>query len=143
MRSSCSATASSPTPLVSVIAELERKSNTGDVLATMDQWWHVNAGVCVAFPVHTCTTALSDDTYPPIPGRRDDCQHLIRDFIIDHALTPRSVPAQDLHVIIFGETGTGKGSPPISTCSGTSLRFRPTASHACSHQQSTSSSSAR
>ena len=77
----------------------------------MDKWWRVNTGVCVAFPVHACTTALSDDTYPPIPGRHDDCQRLVRDFIIDHALTPRSVPAQDLHVIIFGETGIGKGSP--------------------------------
>ena len=102
---------SSPTPLVSVITELERKSNTGDVLAAMDKWWRVNAGVCVAFPLHACTTALSDDTYPPIPGCRDDCLRLVRDFIIDHALTPRSVPAQDLHVIIFGETSIGKGSP--------------------------------
>ncbi|KAI9574369.1 P-loop containing nucleoside triphosphate hydrolase protein, partial [Boletus coccyginus] len=35
---------------------------------------------------------------------------LVRDLIIDHALTPRSVPAQDLHVILFGESGVGKSS---------------------------------
>ena len=102
------------TPLVSVITELERKSGTGDVLAAMEQWWRVNAGdlsdMCMTFPAHACITTLSDDAYPPIPGRRDDCQRLVRDLIIDHALTPRSVPAQDLHVILFGETGVGKSS---------------------------------
>jgi len=104
------------TPLVAVITELERKSNAGarDVLAGMDQWWHANAGdlsdLCMTFTGHACITTLADDAHPAIPGRRDDCQRLVRDLIIDHALTPRSVPAQDLHVILFGESGVGKSS---------------------------------
>lgn len=102
------------TPLVAVVTELERKSNARDVLVGMDQWWHANAGdlsdLCMTFTAHACITTLSDDAYPPIPGRRDDCQRLVRDLIIDHALTPRSVPSQDIHVILFGETGVGKSS---------------------------------
>ena len=102
------------TPLVAVITELERKSGTGDVLVAMDQWWHANAGdlsdLCMTFTAHACITTLSDEAHPQVPGRRDDCQRLVRDLIIDHALTPRSVPAQDLHVILFGETGVGKSS---------------------------------
>ncbi|KAN0097149.1 P-loop containing nucleoside triphosphate hydrolase protein [Tylopilus felleus] len=102
------------TPLVAVVTELERKSNTSDPLDGMDRWWQANAGdmsdLCMTFSAHASITTLSDDAYPPIPGRRDDCQRLVRDLIIDHALTPRSVPAQDLHVILFGETGVGKSS---------------------------------
>ncbi|KAH0840209.1 P-loop containing nucleoside triphosphate hydrolase protein [Lanmaoa asiatica] len=100
------------TPVVAVVTELERRSNASDVLATMDQWWHTNADALsdMTFAAHACITTLSDDAHPPIPGRRDECQRLVRDLIIDHALTPRSVPAQDLHVILFGETGVGKSS---------------------------------
>lgn len=104
------------TPLVAVVTELERKSNMheGDAVTAMDQWWHANAGdlsdLCMTFTGHACITTLADDAYPPIPGRRDECQRVMRDLIIDHALTPRSVPAQDIHVILFGETGVGKSS---------------------------------
>lgn len=102
------------TPIVAVVTELERRSNASDVLAAMDEWWHTNADVLsdlhMAFTAHACITTLSDDTHTPIPGRRDECQRLVRDLIIDHALTPRSVSTQDLHVILFGETGVGKSS---------------------------------
>ncbi|KAG9317763.1 P-loop containing nucleoside triphosphate hydrolase protein [Chiua virens] len=103
------------TPLIAVITELERKSDArDDVLAAMDQWWYTNAntvsGFHMSFTAHACITTLSDDAHPPIPGRRDECQRLVRDLIIDNALTPRSTPAQDIHVILFGETGVGKSS---------------------------------
>ena len=102
------------TPIVAVITELERMSNARDVLAAMDQWWHTNAeglsDLHMTFAAHACITTLSDDAHPPTPGRRDECQRVVRDLIIDHALTPRSAPPQDLHVILFGETGVGKSS---------------------------------
>ncbi|KAG6369219.1 hypothetical protein JVT61DRAFT_15618 [Boletus reticuloceps] len=45
-------------------------------------------------------------------GQRQRKTHTVyqTDLIIDHALTPRTVPAQDLHVILFGDTGIGKSS---------------------------------
>ena len=102
------------TPLAAVITELERKSNARDVLTAMDGWWHTNTDTLsdlhMGFAAHACITTLSDDAHPPIPGRRDECQRLVRDLIIDHALTPRSVPTQDIHVVLFGETGVGKSS---------------------------------
>ena len=101
------------TPLVAVITELERKSNARDITA-MDEWWDTNAvalsNLHMSFAAHACITTLSDDAHPPVSGRRDECQRLVRDLIVDNALTPRSIPAQDLHVILFGETGVGKSS---------------------------------
>ena len=103
------------TPLVAVVTELERMSNPPDTLAGMDQWWQTNQGDmsnhCMAFTAHACITTIHDnDTEPPMPGRRDDCQRLVRDLIIDHALTPRSAPHQDMHIVLCGESGVGKSS---------------------------------
>ncbi|KAH0827305.1 P-loop containing nucleoside triphosphate hydrolase protein [Lanmaoa asiatica] len=102
------------TPVVAVITDLENRSTTFDTALSMEEWWTTNSGGFsdheMLFSGHACITTLPDSCHPQVPGRRELCQELVRNLIINQSLHPRTVPPKDLHVLLFGETGVGKSS---------------------------------
>lgn len=102
------------TPVVAVITELENHSTTFDTIHSMEGWWTTNSGMFsdheMSFASHACITTLPDNCHPQVPGRRDLCQELVRNLIVNQSLHLRTVPPKDLHVLLFGETGVGKSS---------------------------------
>ena len=102
------------TPVVAIITDLEGRSTPFDTTRSMEEWWLTNAGVLsgyeMSFSGHACITALPDHCHPQIPGRRALCQDLVRNLIMKQSLHPRTSPPNDLHVLLFGETGVGKSS---------------------------------
>ena len=100
------------TPMVAVITELEDLSTTDNPLPSMERWWMTNSGTFYDFALsgHACITTLPDDGYSEVSGRRELCQGLARDLIINQSLPLQTLPPKDLHVLLFGETGVGKSS---------------------------------
>lgn len=102
------------TPVVAVITDLENRSTTFDTTLSMNAWWTTNLGTFSDYEMffcgHACITTLPDNCHPYIPGRRESCQELVRNLIMNQSLHPRTVPPRDLHVLLFGETGVGKSS---------------------------------
>ncbi|KAF9219549.1 hypothetical protein BS17DRAFT_382723 [Gyrodon lividus] len=100
--------------VVAVVTELEKKSTPLDIVSSMEEWWKSNLdGLSehdMEFSGHACITTLTDDCHPRVQGRRDLCQQLVRELIIDRSLPSRDVPSKDLHIMLFGETGVGKSS---------------------------------
>ncbi|KIJ19192.1 hypothetical protein PAXINDRAFT_70407 [Paxillus involutus ATCC 200175] len=78
----------------------------------MDAWWTSSRdGLSkLTFSGHACITTLTDECHPPIPGRHDQCQRLVRELVTTHSLPPYYVPLNHLHIMVFGETGVGKSS---------------------------------
>ena len=102
------------TPVVAVITELQNLSATLDPIFSMESWWKTNSvrlsDLNMSFSGHACITTLPDDGYPEVSGRRELCQGLARDLIINQSLPLQTLPPKDLHVLLFGETGVGKSS---------------------------------
>ena len=106
------ATFSPATPVVAVITEPENLPTTVNPLITMERWWTTNSGTFsdLALSGHACITTLPDDGYPDVSGRREWCQGLARDLIINLSLPLQTLPPKDLHILLFGEAGVGKSS---------------------------------
>jgi predicted GTPase len=100
--------------IVAIVTELEKQSSLPDVVSSMDGWWksHLDgfSEHSMAFSGHACITTLTDDCHPPMPGRRDHCQRLVRELITKHTLPPCRLPSNHLHIMLIGETGVGKSS---------------------------------
>jgi predicted GTPase len=97
-------------PIVAVVTHLEKMSTA--VVSSMDAWWTSSRdGLSkLTFSGHACITTLTDDCYPRMPGRHDQCQRLVRELITTYSLPPYYVPLNHLHIMLFGETGVGKSS---------------------------------
>ncbi|KAF8551741.1 hypothetical protein OG21DRAFT_247303 [Imleria badia] len=72
-------------PVIAVITELEKQCDESNVVSSMKEWCSSN--VAAFGMTFACLTPVPDDCHPKISGRRAECQHLARNFCIDHALS--------------------------------------------------------